>query len=170
MDSANRALANLQRVKDQNIVSQDVEMVQQYDYVSVSFCGGVGAWDEGRFLECARGSGPPCVGFVGRGPVEVSQDVEEASGGGTAFGKVVGLRGVDDALPEVVVGLCQDAVVDAGELSVDAKEAFGLDARVCGGLGVEDPAVRVGDEFVALEEGGWGRGGGVRGEEEEDIV
>ena len=46
----------------------------------------------------------------------------------------------------------EESIVDAAELAVDAEDAGGLDAGVCGCLGIEDPAVGVGDEFVALVE------------------
>jgi hypothetical protein len=100
----------------------------------------------------------------------VAQHVEQAACGRTALCEVVGLRRVDLALPEVGVGFCEVAVVDAGELAVDAEGAGWRYAGAGGGFGVEGPAVGVGDELVALEGGGGRWGGRVWGEEEEDVV
>ena len=68
----------------------------------------------------------------------------------------------------MVVLLRYEAVIDPGELTIDGEDFGGGDARVGWGFGVENPAVGVGDEFVALLESfgrcvlGW--------KEEEDVV
>lgn len=68
----------------------------------------------------------------------------------------------------MIIRFRDEPVVDAGEFAVDAEELRGLDVCTGCGCGVEGPAVGVGDEFVALGEGG--AGGGVGGEPEEDVV
>lgn len=100
----------------------------------------------------------------------MTDHVEQATCGRTALCEVVRPAWVDVALPEVVVFLCKDAVVDAREFAVDAEYTSWLDACMCWHLGIEDPAIGVGYKLVALEERGWGRSRGVWGEEEKDIV
>ena len=70
----------------------------------------------------------------------------------------------------MVVLLGQNAVVYAGELAVDAEDTGRLDACICWRLWVENPAVGVGDQLVALEESCWGRCRCVRWKKEKDVV
>ena len=74
---------------------------------------------------------------------------------------------IDFRLPEVIVGFCDEAVVDAGEFSVGAP-GLGLDAGVCRGFGVECPAAGWGGEVVAF--GKVGGGLVVRWKPEENIA
>jgi hypothetical protein len=130
-------------------------MVQQHHEVALTLDGRAFLGHENRFLERACGPGPPRV-LLARVPLVVADDVEQTSCGRSAFLEVVRFGGVDVALPEVIVLLGQHAVIYARELAVDAETTRGLNARVGGRLGVEDPAVGVGDELVALEEGSRG--------------
>lgn len=81
----------------------------------------------------------------------MSQYVEETTGWRATLLEVIRFARVDVALPEVVVLLRQNSVVDARELAVNAKEFMRLYPRVGGSFGIEDPAVSVGDKLVALE-------------------
>jgi len=80
----------------------------------------------------------------------VSQYVEETTGGRATLREVIRFAWVDITLPEVVVLLRQNSIVDAGELAVDTKEFMRLYPRVGGGFGIEDPAVSIRDQLVAL--------------------
>jgi hypothetical protein len=68
----------------------------------------------------------------------------------------------------MIVLFCDEAVIDAGEFAIDAEYLCWFHTRVGGGLGIEDPAVGVGYETVALLEGlgrcivGW--------EPDEDVI
>ena len=74
--------------------------------------------------------------------------IEEAACWGPAGGEVVLPRRVDAELPEVVVFLRQEAVVDAAEFAagfpgngrVDSSGGVGGVGGVSGGFGVEVPA------------------------------
>jgi len=100
----------------------------------------------------------------------VAEDIEQTACRWSAFRKVIGLGGIDVTLPEVVVLSGQHSVVDARELAVYAEDFGRLDACVGWRVGVEDPAVGIGVESVALKEGGGCVGEIVGGEEEEDVV
>ena len=53
----------------------------------------------------------------------------------------------------MIVLFCDEAVIDAGEFAIDAEYLCWLHTRVGRGFGIEDPAVGVGYETVALLEG-----------------
>lgn len=164
-----RPLRQILRIENQDVVAQHVEMIQQRNQVALALSGRPGFGHKHRLLERTGRPGPVQI-LLPRLPLKMAHDVEKPTRRRPALGKVIRLGGINDALPEVVVLLGQDPVVDARELAVDAEGLERLDACVRWGLGVEDPAVGVGDEFVALQEGRGRVGEGVGREEEEDVV
>lgn len=168
MDDGHGTLRDLLGIEDADIVSQHVQVVQERNEIPFAFLGVLGFGNERGFLEGLAVAGPVglCDGFV---PGEVAQAVEQASGGGAALLEVVGLGGVDDGLPVVVVVHGDEAVVDAGELAGEGVEFLGrVDPGVGGQIGVNDPTGGLVLQLVAASHGA---GGGVNWrEEEEDIA
>ena len=168
MDHSQRTLRNLLRVEDAHVIPQLVQVVQQANEVPVRLIRTARPRDERRLLERRTGAGPVCLGR-GVVPREVAKRVEQSAGWRPTLGKVVGLRGVDDALPVVVVLHRHEAVVHARELAGELGALLEwLDPGVSGCRGVEDPAGRLVLELVPLSDGA---GRGVDGgPPEEDVA
>lgn len=168
-----RALRQFLRIKDEDVIAQHIEVIDERDEVTLALGAIFLLGDERRLLERRRGPGKVDV-LVARGerlrrvPGVVAQTVEEPPRGRPTLGKVVRSRGVDLGQPKVLVLLGHPPVIDAAELAVGRPDEGGRDVRVGLGLGVEDPARRRGGELVALGHlpcGQW-----VWGPPEEDIA
>ena len=81
------------------------------------------------------------------------QGIEKSTGRGAALRKVVRFRRIDLGLPEMVVLLGDEPVVDAREFAV--RQPCFCRCYSCPGLslGIEDPSTRRASELVSLREG-----------------
>lgn len=167
-----RALGQILRVKDDHVVSEHIQVIQQHNQVALALAAVI-LGDEARLLKGPRWAGEPDIlGALGQGIVKVpgvvTQAVEQPTRRRSALGKVVRSCGIDSDLPEMLILLGHPAVVDAAELAVGRPHEGGCDSGVGGSVGVEDPACGGRAQLVTGCHLAFGQG--IRGPPEEYVA
>ena len=173
MDRRNRSSSHILRIENDNVIPQHIQSIDEPDQPTFSFSPTL-LWNERRFLERGPRTCPVDV-FLLIVPCVVRYAIEQPTCRRPTGSEVVLAGRVSSYLPEMVVLLREESVVDSAELSAGAPFDSRFDSILCvggiigisRGVWVEYPAAGVAVELVALQHRASGR---IIGREEEEDV